>query len=84
MTYADARFGSGDVYKKLGFADVGMISPGYGYIKNNRYYNRQSFQKHKLKNKLESFDPSLTEAENMFANGYSRLWDAGHYKYLWK
>ena len=42
------------------------------------------FQKHKLSGVLGLFDGSLTEAENMFMNGYRRLWDAGHIKYLWK
>lgn len=83
MTYADARFGCGDVYKQLGFKLDGMTSPGYGYIRGCNYYKRQEFQKHKLRNKLEIFDQNLTEAENMFNNGYARLWDAGHYRFVW-
>ncbi|QQV87837.1 hypothetical protein [Campylobacter phage CJLB-7] len=33
--------------------------------------------KHKLKDKLEKFDPNLTESENMKLNGYNRVWDCG-------
>lgn len=40
--------------------------------------SRQKYQKHKLKNKLEKFDPNLTEWENMQMNGYDRIWDCGN------
>lgn len=84
LTYADARFGQGNVYKKLGFEPLGMTQPGYCYVNGTKHYNRQKFQKHKLKDQLENFDPTLTEAENMFNHGFRRLWDAGHYRYLYK
>ena len=32
----------------------------------------------KLKNKLSSFDNNKTESENMFNNGYRRIWDCGN------
>ena len=60
---------------------VGVTAPGYRYWKSNILYNRISFQKHKLSNKLENFDDNLTESENMFNNGYRRLWDAGNLRY---
>jgi len=37
-----------------------------------------------LKDKLEIFDLNLTEAENMFNNGFRRLWDAGNYRFLFE
>ena len=40
--------------------------------------SRIQFQKHKLKDKLETFDPNITEWENMKANGYDRIWDCGN------
>ena len=83
LTYADRRYSVGNLYRKLGFVLDGVTKPNYGYVKGNFVFSRQQFQKHKLKNKLESFDPSLTEAENMFNNGYRRLWDAGHYRFVW-
>jgi chaperonin cofactor prefoldin len=37
-------------------------SPNYFYFKDkNTRFNRVSFQKHKLENKLNEFDPALTE-----------------------
>jgi len=84
MTFADKRYSDGNLYIQLGFELVKNTSPNYFYIKNNKIHSRQQFMKHKLKDKLEIFDPSLTEAENMFLNGYRRLWDAGHAKFIWK
>jgi len=84
LTYADRRYSDGNLYKKLGFKLDGVTSSNYFYLKNNTLFSRQQFQKHKLRDKLETFDPELTEAENMFNNGYRRLWDAGHFRFLSK
>ena len=84
LTYADRRYSDGNLYKQLGFKLDGITKSNYVYTKSNYIYSRQQFMKHKLKNKLENFNPALTEAENMFNNGYRRLWDAGNYRFLWK
>lgn len=83
LTYADRRYSDGNLYKQLGFEFDGMTKPNYIYIKGLNHYSRQKFQKHKLKTKLKNFDPDLTEAQNMFNNGYRRMWDAGHYRFVW-
>lgn len=83
-TYADRALSHGVVYERLGFTRVGITKPGYRYFKNNRVFARQKFQKHKLAAKLETYDDSLTEFENMFRNGYRVIWDAGHVRYEWK
>lgn len=78
FTYADRRFSIGGVYRAIGMKQVGVTRPGYFYTKNGKVWSRIKFQKHKLARLLDNFDPALTEAENMFNNGYRRLWDAGH------
>jgi len=83
MTYADRRYSDGNLYKILGFELVKTTKPNYVYIKGSNYYSRQQFMKYKLRDKLKTFDSNLTEAENMFNNGYRRMWDAGNYKFLW-
>jgi hypothetical protein len=83
MTFADRRYSNGNLYMKLGFKFVGNTSPNYFYIKNNKIHSRQQFMKHKLESKLNQYNPNLTEYENMFLNGYRRLWDAGHAKFIW-
>lgn len=84
MTYSDRRFGNGDVYQKMGFSLIGMTKPGYYYTDKVNVFSRQQFQKHKLKNKLKNFDHNLSESCNMFINGYRRIWDCGHCKYIWR
>lgn len=82
FTYVDRCFTTGpNCYSQCGMRFSGMTKPGYRYFKRNKLYNRRAFQKHKLSNKLQEFNPNLTEAENMFNNGYRRLWDAGNLKY---
>lgn len=83
LTYADRRYSNACGYLALGFALIGSTKPGYCYIKGNKVFSRQTFQKHKLANRLEKYDAKLSESTNMFKNGYRRLWDAGHLKLLW-
>lgn len=83
MSYADRRFSSGGLYLKLGMCLDGITAPNYRYVKNGVTFSRQQFQKSKLVYKLNHFDSSRSESFNMFSNGYRRLWDAGHYRFLW-
>jgi len=82
LTYADRRYSDGNLYKQLGFDLDGVTDPNYFYVKSGKLFSRQQFQKHKLKDKLEQFDPTQSESANMFNNGYRRMWDAGHYRFL--
>jgi len=84
ISYVDRRFGTGKSYKSCNFVKTGESSPSYYYTNDdyNIRYNRLQFQKHLLKSKLESFDPSLTEWQNMQLNGYDRIWDCGNLVYI--
>lgn len=84
LSYASRDHSNGVVYSKLGFKLLGKTSPGYSYYKNGIIYSRQQFQKHKLKNKLEQFDPALSESQNMFNNGYRRFWNSGNLRFLYE
>lgn len=84
LTYADRRYSDGNLYRKLGFKFDGFTDPNYFYMRNGEIFSRQQFQKHKLRDKLEDFDQTLSESANMFNNGYRRMWDAGHYRFLWR
>ena len=80
ITYADLRYSNGNLYDKNGFNLIHRSKPNFYYFLSqncNIRYSRLQFQKHKLKNKLETFDPSLTEWQNMQLNGYDRIWDCG-------
>ena len=78
VTYADRRWSQGRLYNALGFDFVENSPPGYFYVKGCRRYSRVKFQKHKLNDQLESFDPSKTEVQNMKDNGYFRVFDCGN------
>ena len=74
-----------EIYNKLGFKFINTTSPNYHYISKNykTLFNRMSFQKHKLPKILPNFNPDLSEWENMRLNGYDRIWDCGHSKWIW-
>ena len=79
ISYSDRMWNTGSLYKQLGFEYSHSTSPEYYYTRDHIHFeNRVAYQKHKLKNKLEIFDPDLTEWENMQANKYDRIWDCGN------
>lgn len=79
VSYCDLRWGTGGVYEKMGFTLSHVSAPNYFYVKNGRkILSRVAFQKHKLKKKLDVFDPALSERENMKANGFLRIYDCGN------
>ena len=79
VTYADRRYSDGTFYEKLGFALKGVSQPNYWYVKNYDKLSRYACQKHKLPSLLgNGFDASLSERENMIANGYHVVHDCGN------
>jgi hypothetical protein len=81
ISYSDRRWSTGSVYSKNGFTHVSTTDPGYWWVKGKNRYSRVLFQKHKLANRLEKFDETLTEEQNCILNGYSKVWDCGHDKW---
>lgn len=83
VSYADRRYFTGKSYESANFKFSHTTKPSYFYVKNKmKRYNRYNFQKHKLKDKLKSFDVNKTEKENMFENGYNQLYDCGTNCYI--
>lgn len=89
VSFCDIRFSSANpaetVYPSLGFTYEGTTKPNYRYYDPvlNRLFTRQQFQKHKLADKLQSFDPNFSETENMRNNGYFKQYDCGNFKFVW-
>jgi endogenous inhibitor of DNA gyrase (YacG/DUF329 family) len=87
ISYSDRRWGSGGLYKNIGFTKQEDARPNYHYFDRGgdttKLLSRITFQKHKLAAKLQHFNPSLTEWENMVANGYDRIWDCGNSVWVW-
>lgn len=86
VSYCDLRWGTGNLYQQLGFVYLHTSAPNYFYFKRagitDNLFSRVTFQKHKLSEKLATFDPVLTEWENMVSNGYDRIWDCGNGVYV--
>lgn len=83
-SFADRRWSDGNLYRKIGFNEVDPSQPNYWYFDTKqpyKKYHRFNFRKDALKDKLEVFDASKTEYENMLVNGYDRIWDCGNFKF---
>jgi hypothetical protein len=79
VSYADRRWSTGQLYHALGFNHLHTSTPNYFYSLDKLHLlSRQQFQKHKLASQLTVFDAQLSESENMYANGYLRIWDCGN------
>lgn len=87
FSFADKRWSNGNLYKELGFENFTHTEPNYFYFHKRegcKRIHRFNFRKQKLKEKLEVFDPSKTEYENMLINGWNRIWDCGNFKFTLK
>ena len=78
FTYSDRRWDTGNLYKSIGFTFTGNTVPGYWYVKGDKRYHRFALRKNK------DDDPNLTEWENRQEQGWNRIWDCGHAKWIWK
>jgi len=85
VSFVDLRYFNGHGLYQSGFKKEHITSPNYYYFSKKHpdiLYNRIRFQKHKLKNLLETFDSSLSEYQNMLNNDYLRIFDAGNLKMI--
>ncbi len=83
ISYSDIRWGTGALYRNLGFKLSHTSKPNYWYVKHGLLESRVKFQKHKLKDLLDNFIQELTEEENMNNNGYTRIYDCGNKVFIW-
>ena len=84
ISYSLLDWGSGNLYKELGFSFIGHTSPNFIYVKNGKCLKRYSCQKHKLKKLLgNNFNENISAADNMFLNGWRRYWDSGSTKWIY-
>lgn len=85
LSYADRRFGEGNVYNKIGFTFKRPTNIGYAYHnKHGEVVSRYKAQKHKLHALLrDKYDENLSERDNMLKAGYFKIYDCGHNLYGW-
>ena len=79
-SYSDNRWNTGNTYKNIGFDYIGNTSIGYWYIdlKEGKRIHRFGMRKN------SNDDENLSEYENRLNQGYLRIWDCGHSKWIWK
>jgi G:T-mismatch repair DNA endonuclease (very short patch repair protein) len=78
-TYCDRSKSSATGYKAMGFALTKVCGPGYFWTNGNEIISRYKCRKSKLQGWLKTYDPLLSETNNMFLAGYRRFWDCGNY-----
>jgi hypothetical protein len=84
VSFSDRRLGLGKIYEKMGFKCEGYTEPAYWWTRKINRHHRRGFQHQYLKDKLEIYNPDLSEVQNCHANGYARVWDCGHAKWTMK
>lgn len=73
ISYADADWGVGNLYEKLGFEEVSKSRPDYKYLVNKKREHKSKWRKPKGEIK--------TEREIMQGLGIERIYDCGKIKY---
>jgi len=82
FSFCDITFFNGNSYAKAGFTYDYTSAPNYRYCKQQTTVSRNSMMKHKLENKLDIFDETMTEVKNCAANGWYQIFDCGNAKYV--
>lgn len=83
VSYCDLRWGTGDVYRQMGFTYQHTSAPNYWYMKN---YQVREYRFKYRKDILvkEGYDANKTEWEIMKERGYDRIWDCGCSVWKWE
>jgi hypothetical protein len=84
VTFSNNLYSIGEIYNILGFKFEDDIKPSYEWVIQNKRMNKRNFRHKKLEKFLNNYDPCKSEADNMFAAGYRRIWDAGYKRWLYE
>lgn len=83
ISHCDLSKFTGKTYTKIGLQFKNYSKPGYFYFKNNEVHSRFKFQKKLQSDKIDIFDQTLSEKQNMRNNGYGIYYDCGNANYHW-
>lgn len=84
-TFLDNSRFTGVSYEKAGFELESELPPDYSYTLNGRRYHKFNFRRDQIAKKHpEVYSEELTEKEMMLKAGYSRIWDCGKKKYVFR
>lgn len=74
-SYCDMRWGTGNLYKQLGFKLAGTTKYSPHYIKQGKRYRNQTLQKPR--------ECKLTEKQYRLSQGYTIIYDCGHQTWVY-
>lgn len=84
VSFADRRLSSAlaTSYSRFFNSRISIEPSWYGFdTRTQELKHRWNFTKSKVTFLLGGYDNTKTVIENMFANGYDRIWDCGNWKY---
>jgi len=79
VSYANLRWSTGNLYRKIGFTEEKEVSPGYYIFYKNKRHNRYKFRKSELIKM--GFNESLTSDEIFDEIGAFKIWDCGNLRF---
>jgi hypothetical protein len=83
ITFADLRWGSGELYNKTGFIQDKVLPPTFYYYDNrSKRLHRSNFMKHKIQHLVKQKE--ITEFEMCRQLNLLRIWDCGKIKFAKK
>lgn len=85
VSFANRRWSSTikNVYESTGHQRLGISNPAFYVVdfSSGVLHNRLKFQKHKLGELLEGYDPTLTANQNIFNHDLGLIYDCGNIIY---
>ncbi len=84
ISYADRRWGNGELYNTLGFKYIHNSQPNYFYVKNGEVKREARFKYRKDILVSEGFDKNKTEKQIMIDRNYFRIYDCGAMKFMYE
>lgn len=83
VSFADLRWSDGGLYHTNGFTLDSILRPDYSYSPDGRTREHKFNYRHaNLPNKLDQYDPELSETQNCDNNGILRIWDCGKLRFI--
>jgi hypothetical protein len=79
VSYADKRWSTGKLYRRLGFKYLHDSKPNYYYVFGQTRKHRYSYRKNLLVE--QGYDKSMTEHQIMLHRGIPRIYDCGASKW---
>jgi hypothetical protein len=82
ITFADLRWSNGELYNNCGFKLDKILKPDYYWTTGPSRYHKFNFRHSGMQKKLKKYDQHLSENDNMKANNYFKVYDAGKLRFV--